>query len=131
MDTKQEHIPNAHSPMSVNQTLNFRPTMSSNTTGKKKTKQKNDIVQGFSKVATQLFSNFVEKFDKLKANYLRYLIQELLRLRFGYYDNFFNYCDNLNISKTMRFNSSNVKVFKIIMSDEEKIKFVETFLSCS
>ena len=53
-------------------------------------------------------------------NYLKYLAMELKRL--GFSTN-----DNLRISKSMRMDPSNVEVFKIIETDDEKIEFALSF----
>lgn len=45
MGTKQEQISNVPSPMLVNQSMNFQPTTSSQATSRKRSKQRDDIVQ--------------------------------------------------------------------------------------
>ena len=53
-------------------------------------------------------------------NYPKYLAMELKRL--GFSTN-----DNLSISKSMRMDPSNVEVFKVIETDDEKIEFALSF----
>ena len=81
-------------------------------------------MKGFSEIASQLFKNFVDKFDKSKINYPKYLVKELNRLDFSV-------LDNLKISKVIRFNPSNVEIFKIIATDDEKTAFAKSFLDMS
>ena len=63
---------------------------------------------------------FSESMQPITDNYLKYLAVELKRLGFSTRD-------NLNISKAMRMDSSNVEVFKIIETDEEKREFAMSF----
>ena len=118
-----EDIP---SPTSVNQTIH-----STNQSGhRRKEKSQVDIVAGFSDVAEKMYTSFqveanarMEKLtDSLPIayNYPKYLAMELKRL--GFSTN-----DNLSISKSMRMNPSNVEVFKIIETDDEKIEFALLF----
>ena len=118
-----EDIP---SPMSVNQTIH-----STNQSGRRrKEKSQVDIVARFSDVAEKMYTSFqveanvrMEKLtDSLPIadNYPKYLAMELKRL--GFSTN-----DNLSISKSMRMDPSNVEVFKIIETDDEKIEFALSF----
>ena len=118
-----EDIP---SPMSVNQTIH-----STNQSGRrrKETSQVN-IVAGFSDVAEKMYTSFQVEANARMAkltdslpiadNYPKYLAMELKRL--GFSTN-----DNLSISKSMRMDPSNVEVFKIIETDDEKIEFALSF----
>ena len=63
---------------------------------------------------------FSESMQPITNNYPKYLAVELKRLGFSTRD-------NLNISKVMMTDSSNVEVFKIIETDEEKREFA---MSC-
>ena len=63
---------------------------------------------------------FSESMQPITDNYPKYLAMELKRLEFSTKD-------NLNISKAMRMDSSNVEVFKIIKTDEEKREFAMSF----
>ena len=118
-----EDIP---SPMSVNQTIH-----STNQSGRRrKEKSQVDIVAGFSDVAEKMYTSFqvaanarmAKLTDSLPIadNYPKYLAMELKRL--GFSTN-----DNLSISKSMRMDPSNVEVFKIIETDDEKIEFALSF----
>ena len=78
-------------------------------------------MKGFSEIASQLFKNFVDKFDKSEVNYPKYLVEELKRLGFSM-------LDNLKILKVMRNDPSNVEVFKRISIGNEKIAFAKSFL---
>ena len=109
------------SPMSVNQPVDSEHTMSFQSSGKKRAKPKDDLVKGFGEVASKLFKQLADKFDKSKANYPKYLAEELDRLGFSV-------VENLKISKAMRTDPSNVEVFKIIKNDAEKIAFAREFL---
>ena len=75
----------------------------------------------FIEIASQLFKNFADKFDKSEVNNPKYLAEELNRLGFSV-------LDNLKISKVMRSNPLNVEVFKIIATDDEKMAFAKSFL---
>ena len=75
-------------------------------------------MKGFSEIASQLFKNFADKFEKSEVNYPKYLAEELNRLGFSV-------LDNLKISKVMRSDPSNVDAFKIIATDDEKIAFAK------
>ena len=118
-----EDIP---SPMSVNQTIH-----STNQSGRRrKEKSQVDIVAGFSDVAEKMYTSFQVEANARMAkltdslpivdNYPKYLAMELKRL--GFSTN-----DNLSISKSMRMDPSNVEVFKIIETDDEKIEFALSF----
>ena len=119
-----EYIP---SPTSVNQTIH-----STNQSGRRrKEKSQIDIVAGFSDVAEKMYTSFQQveanaRMEKLTDslpiadNYPKYLAMELKRL--GFSTN-----DNLSISKSMRMDPSNVEVFKIIETDDEKIEFALSF----
>ena len=118
-----EDIP---SPMSVNQTIH-----STNQSGRRrKEKSQVDIVARFSDVAEKMYTSFqveanariTKLIDSLPIadNYPKYLAMELKRL--GFSTN-----DNLSISKSMRMDPSNVEVFKIIETDDEKIEFALSF----
>ena len=107
--------------MSVNQPVDSEHTMPSQSSGKKIAKPKDNLVKGFGEVASKLFKQLADKFDKSKANYPKYLAEELDRLGFSV-------IENLKISKVMRTNPSNVEVFKIIKNDAEKIAFAREFL---
>ena len=107
--------------MSVNQPVDYEHTMSSQSSGKKRAKPKDDLVKGFGEVASKLFKQLADKFDKSEANYPKYLADELDILGFSV-------VENLKISKAMRTNLSNVEVFKIIKNDAEKIAFTREFL---
>ena len=63
---------------------------------------------------------FSESMQPITNNYPKYLAVELKRLGFSTRD-------NLNISKAMRMDSSNVEVFKIIKTDKEKREFAMSF----
>ena len=63
-----------------------------------------------------------DRIQLVADNYLKYLAMELKRLGFSNRD-------NLNISKAMRANASNVEVFKIIENDNEKIEFALSFMT--
>ena len=63
---------------------------------------------------------FSESMQPITNNYSKYLAVELKRLGFSTRD-------NLNISKVMMTDSSNVEVFKIIETNEEKRKFAMQF----
>ena len=93
--------------MSVNQPVHSEHTMLSQSSCKKRAKSKDDLVKGFSEVASKLFKQLTEKFDKSEANYPKYLAEELDILGLPI-------VENLKSSKAIRFDSSNVKVFKII-----------------
>ena len=118
-----EDIP---SPMSVNQTIH-----STNQSGRRrKEKSQVDIVARFSDVAEKMYTSFQVEANARMAkltdslpiadNYPKYLAMELKRL--GFSTN-----DNLSISKSMRMDPSNVEVFKIIETDDEKIEFALSF----
>ena len=114
------------SPTSVNQIIHF-----TNQSGRRrKEKSQVDIVAGFSDVAEKMYTSFQVEANARMAkltdslpiadNYPKYLAMELKRL--GFSTN-----DNLSISKSMRMDPSNVEVFKIIETDDEKIKFALSF----
>ena len=118
-----EDIP---SPMSVNQTIH-----STNQSGRRrKEKSQVDIVARFSDVAEKMYTSFQVEANARMAkltdslpiadNYPKYLAMELKRL--GFSTN-----DNLSISKSMRMDPSNVEVFKITETDDEKIEFALSF----
>ena len=126
MDTEHERDTNfdnldTSSPMSVNQPVNSETAMPSKSSGRKRLKAKDDLAKGFGEVASNLFKQLSEKFDKSEANYPKYLAEELDRLGFPI-------SDNLKISKAMRSDPSNVEVFKIIKNDDDKIVYAKTFL---
>ena len=113
-------------PMSVNQTIH-----STNQSGRRrKEKSQVDIVARFSDVAEKMYTSFQVEANARMAkltdslpiadNYPKYLAMELKRL--GFSTN-----DNLSISKSMRMDPSNVEVFKIIETDDEKIEFALSF----
>ena len=118
-----EDIP---SPMSVNQTIHS----TNQSERRRKEKSQVDIVAGFSDVAEKMYTSFqVEENARMAKltdslpiadNYPKYLAIELKRL--GFSTN-----DNLSISKSMRMDPSNVEVFKIIETDDEKIEFALSF----
>ena len=118
-----EDIP---SPTSVSQTIH-----STNQSGRRrKEKSQVDIVVGFSDVAEKMYTSFQVEANARMAkltdslpiadNYPKYLAMDLKRL--GFSTN-----DNLSISKSMRMDPSNVEVFKIIETDDEKIEFSLSF----
>ena len=107
--------------MSVNQYANFETAMPSKSSGRKRLKAKDDLAKGFGEVASNLFKQLSEKFDKSEANYPKYLAEELDRLGFLI-------SNNLKILKAMRFDPSNVEVFKIIKNDDDKIAYAKIFL---
>ena len=118
-----EDIP---SPTIVNQIIHF-----TNQSGRRrKEKSQVDIVAGFSDVAEKMYTSFQVEANARMAkltdslpiadNYPKYLAMELKRL--GFSTN-----DNLSISKSMRMDPSNVEVFKIIETDDEKIEFALSF----
>ncbi|KAF3443709.1 hypothetical protein FNV43_RR13399 [Rhamnella rubrinervis] len=115
------------SSMSVNQSLNSVTQL----VRKRKGKSHIDIIAGFSEVSEKMCSSFqqaakerMEQFTNsiqpIEANYPKYLAIELKRLGFSTKD-------NLNISKAMRMDPSNVEAFKIIETDAEKIEFALSF----
>ena len=61
--------------MSVNQPVHSEHTMLSQSSCKKRAKSKDDLVKGFSEVASKLFKQLTEKFDKSEANYPKYLAE--------------------------------------------------------
>ena len=63
---------------------------------------------------------FSDSMRPITDNYPKYLAVELKRLGFSIRD-------NLNISKAMRMDSSNVEMFKIIETDAEKREFAMSF----
>ncbi|XP_060676267.1 uncharacterized protein LOC125421440 isoform X2 [Ziziphus jujuba] len=110
------------SPMSVNE-IHSEPSTRPKSKGKRKSGMKDDdIVSGFGNVAEKLFDKLAAKLDKSEANYPQYLAMELDRLGFSV-------DDNLEISKAMRLDPSNVEVFKIIRTDTGKIEFARKFLN--
>ena len=74
----------------------------------------------FQQKAKERMRQFSESMQPIIDNYPKYLAVELKILGFSTKD-------NLNISKTMMIDPSNVKVFKIIETDEEKREFVKSF----
>ena len=125
-ENEEIEIEDIPSPMSVNQTIH-----STNQSGRRrKEKSQVDIVAGFSDVAEKMYTSFqveanarmTKLTDSLPIadNYPKYLAMELKRL--GFSTN-----DNLSISKSMRMDPSNVEVFKIIETDDEKIEFALSF----
>ena len=124
---KEVGIEDIPSPMSVNQTVHSI----NQSVHKRKGKPQVDIVAGFSEVAEKMCLSFQQKakermrqfsesMQPITDNYPKYLAVELKRLGFSTRD-------NLNISKVMMTDSSNVEVFKIIETDEEKREFA---MSC-
>ena len=114
-------------PMSVNQTVHSV----NQSVRKRKGKPQVDIVADFIEVAAKMCLSFQQKakermrqfsesMQPITNSYPKYLAVDLKRLRFSTKD-------NLNISKTMRMDSSNVEVFKIIETNEEKRKFAMQF----
>ncbi|XP_048332220.2 uncharacterized protein LOC112490554 isoform X2 [Ziziphus jujuba] len=122
LDSGNEQFNDVYSPMSMNEIHN-EPSTRPKLRGKRESELKDDdIVSGFDNVAKKLFDKLAAKLDKSEANYPQYLTMELDRLGFSA-DN------NLEISKAMRLDPSNVEVFKIIGTDAGKIEFVRKFLN--
>ena len=125
-ENEEIRIEDIPSPMSVNQTIH-----STNQSGRRrKEKSQVDIVAGFSDVAEKMYTSFQVEANARMAkltdslpiadNYPKYLAMELKIL--GFSTN-----DNLSISKSMRMDPSNMEVFKIIETDDEKIEFALSF----
>ena len=72
-------------------------------------------------VASKLFKQLADKFDKPDAKYPKYLAEVFDRLGFSV-------VKILKISKAMRSDLWNVEVFKIFKNDAEKIAFAWEFL---
>ena len=80
------------------------------------------VCSSFKTNANKRMGKFAESFIPVEDNYPKYLAVELKKLEFSYKD-------NLKISKAMRMNPSNVEVFKIIESENEKMEFAMSFMS--